>query len=79
MPETLRGRRSLTIIDSYKRECLAVETDSCLAARQAAGDSVRQRPESTSRHYLAWREDAQLSRYTFNRAADAERLHREYA
>ena len=69
--ETGRGVRSLTIIDSYTRECLAIETDSCLSSRRVTRTLdwiIAQRgkprairsdngPEFTSRHYLGWCED----------------------
>lgn len=66
--ETGRGLRALTIIDNYTRECLAIETDSCLSSRRVTRVLewiVQQRgkpegirsdngPEFTSRHYLGW-------------------------
>jgi putative transposase len=66
--ETGRGVRALTVIDSHTRECLAIETDSCLSSRRVTRTLdwiIVQRgrprairsdngPEFTSRHYLGW-------------------------
>jgi putative transposase len=63
-----RSIRILTVVDTFTRECLALEVDSCLPSRRVtrALDEVisqRGRPESirmdngtelTSRHFLAW-------------------------
>jgi putative transposase len=65
---TGRTIRVLTVVDTFTRECLALEVDSCLPSQRVtrALDSVifeRGRPESirmdngselTSRHFLAW-------------------------
>jgi putative transposase len=71
---TGRGLRVLTVIDSYTRECLAMETDSCLSSRRVTRvldwivlqrgkpEAIRcdNGPEFTSRHYLAWCEEQQI-------------------
>lgn len=71
---TGRAVRALTLIDSYTRECLAIETDSCLSSRRvtrALEWVIEQRgrpeaircdngPEFTSRHFLAWCEEQQI-------------------
>ena len=71
---TGRAVRALTVIDSYTRECLAIETDSCLSSRRvtrALDWAIAQRgqpesircdngPEFTSRHFLAWCEERQI-------------------
>jgi putative transposase len=68
---TGRAIRALTVVDSYTRECLAIEVDSCLSSRRVTRTLdwiVAQRrkpealrsdngPEFTSRHYLAWAEE----------------------
>jgi putative transposase len=70
-----RTIRVLTVVDTFTRECLALEVDSCLPSRRVtrALDSVifqRGRPESirmdngselTSRHFLAWGIDRRIS------------------
>jgi len=71
---TGRALRVLTVVDSYTRECLAMEVDSCLSSRRVTRalewiiqqrgtpDSVRcdNGPEFTSRHFLAWCEDRKI-------------------
>jgi putative transposase len=70
-----RTIRVLTVVDTFTRECLALEVDSCLPSRRVtrALDQVifeRGRPESirmdngselTSRHFLAWGIDRRIS------------------
>jgi putative transposase len=72
---TGRGLRMFTMVDSYTRECLAIEVDSCLSSRRVtrvlewvigqrgAPESIRcdNGPEFTSRHFLAWCEDRKIS------------------
>jgi putative transposase len=67
--------RVLTVVDTFTRECLALEVDSCLPSRRVtrALDRViseRGRPESirldngaelTSRHFLAWGIDRRIA------------------
>lgn len=69
-----RTIRVLTVVDTFTRECLALEVDSCLPSTRVtrALDSVifeRGRPESirmdngselTSRHFLAWGVDRRI-------------------
>ena len=69
-----RSIRVLTVVDTFTRECLALEVDSCLPSRRVtrALDSVifeRGRPESirmdngtelTSRHFLSWGIDRRI-------------------
>ena len=69
--ETGLGFRALTIIDNYTRECLAIETDSCLSSRRVTRmlewiierrgkpEAVRSDtgPEFTSKHYLGGCQD----------------------
>jgi putative transposase len=71
---TGRAVRALTIVDSYTRECLAIEVDSCLSSRrvtralewviQQRGAPERLRcdngPEFTSRHFLGWCEERRI-------------------
>ena len=71
---TGRSIRALTVVDSYTRECLAIEVDSCLSSRRvtrALEWIIQQRrtpealrcdngPEFTSRHFLAWCEEHQI-------------------
>ena len=71
---TGRAVRVLTIVDSYTRECLAIEVDSCLSSRrvtralewiiQQRGAPERLRcdngPEFTSRHFLGWCEERRI-------------------
>ncbi len=68
---TGRGLRILTVVDSYTRECLAIEVDTSLSSRRvtrALEWVVGQRgcvqvircdngPEFTSRHFLGWCEE----------------------
>ncbi|MDX2181547.1 MAG: integrase core domain-containing protein [Bryobacteraceae bacterium] len=70
-----RTIRVLTVVDTFTRECLALEVDSCLPSRRVtrALDEVileRGRPASirmdngselTSRHFLAWGLDRRIS------------------
>lgn len=69
-----RSIRVLTVVDTFTRECLALEVDSCLPSRRVtrALDGVifeRGRPESitldngtelTSRHFLSWGIDRRI-------------------
>ena len=69
-----RWIRALTVVDSYTRECLAIEVDSCLSSCRVARTLewiIQQRgqpgalrcdngPESTSRHFLAWCEEHKI-------------------
>jgi len=71
---TGRALRVLTIVDSYTRECLAMEVDSCLSSRRVTralewiieqrGTPERLRcdngPEFTSRHFLSWCEERKI-------------------
>jgi putative transposase len=71
---TGRAIRALTVVDSYTRECLAIEVDSCLSSRRVTRTlewiiSQRSRPgavrcdngpEFTSRHFLAWCEERKI-------------------
>lgn len=68
---TGRALRILNVVDSFTRECLAIEVDSCLSSRRVTRvlewiieqrgtpEAVRcdNGPEFTSRHFLAWCED----------------------
>jgi putative transposase len=68
---TGRAIRMLTVLDSYTRECLAIEVDSCLSSRRVtrvlewiigqrgrpAAIRCDNGPEFTSRHFLAWCEE----------------------
>lgn len=68
---TGRGLRMLTVVDSFTRECLAIEADTSLSSRRvtrALEWIVGQRggvgvircdngPEFTSRHFLGWCEE----------------------
>ena len=38
-PSTGRGLRMFTMVDSYTRECLSIEVDSCLSSRSVSGSS----------------------------------------
>lgn len=65
---TGRTLRIFTLVDSFTRECLALEVDSCLSSRRVTRvldwvieqrgvpDAIRcdNGPEFTSRHFLAW-------------------------
>jgi putative transposase len=71
---TGRAIRALTVVDSYTRECLAIEVDSCLSSRRVTRTlewiiSQRSRPDAlrcdngpefTSRHFLAWCEERKI-------------------
>jgi putative transposase len=71
---TGRAIRALTVVDSYTRECLAIEVDSCLSSRRVTRtlewiiaqrskpDALRcdNGPEFTSRHFLAWCEEQKI-------------------
>ncbi len=71
---TGRGLRLFTMVDSYTRECLAIEVDSCLSSRRVtrvlewviaqrgAPETLRcdNGPEFTSRHFLAWCEERRI-------------------
>ena len=71
---TGRAIRVLTVVDSYTRECLAIEVDSCLSSRRVTRTLewiIQQRrrptalrcdngPEFTSRHFLGWCEERQI-------------------
>lgn len=71
---TGRAIRALTVVDSYTRECLAIEVDSCLSSRRVTRTLewvISQRslpgavrcdngPEFTSRHFLAWCEERKI-------------------
>jgi putative transposase len=71
---TGRALRVLTVVDSFTRECLAMEVDSCLSSRRATRALewiIQQRgtpeavrcdngPEFTSRHFLAWCENRKI-------------------
>lgn len=71
---TGRGFRALTIVDSYTRECPAIEADSCLSAHRVtrvlervieergAPKAIRcdNGPEFTSRHFLGWCEERKI-------------------
>jgi len=72
---TGRVLRMLTVVDSYTRECLAIEVDSCLSSRRVTRvlewvieqrgtpEAIRcdNGPEFTSRHFLAWCEDRRIA------------------
>jgi len=69
-----RSLRPLTIVDSFTRECPAIEADSCLGSRRVTrlldrvtaerGKPLAIRcdngPEFTSRHFLSWCEKRQI-------------------
>ena len=71
---TGRALRIFTLIDSFTRECLALEVDSCLSSRRVtrvldwviqqrgAPEAIRcdNGPEFTSRHFLSWCEDHRI-------------------
>lgn len=71
---TGRALRIFTLVDSFTRECLALEVDSCLSSRRVtrvldwvieqrgAPEAIRcdNGPEFTSRHYLSWCEDRKI-------------------
>lgn len=68
---TGRAIRALTVVDSYTRECPAIEVDSCLSSRRVTRvlewiieqrgkpEAIRcdNGPEFTSRHFMAWCEE----------------------
>jgi putative transposase len=72
---TGRILRMLTVVDSYTRECLAIEVDSCLSSRRVtrvlewiiqqrgSPEAIRcdNGPEFTSRHFLVWCEGRQIA------------------
>ncbi len=69
-----RAIRVLSVVDAYRRECLALEVDSSFASRRVARvleEIVAERaqperircdngPELTSRHFLAWCVERQI-------------------
>jgi len=71
---TGRALRIFTLVDSFTRECLALEVDSCLSSRRitrvldcvieqrGAPTSIRcdNGPEFTSRHFLTWCEKRKI-------------------
>lgn len=71
---TGRALRIFTLVDSFTRECPALEVDSCLSSRRVtrvldwvieqrgAPDAIRcdNGPEFTSRHFLAWCEERKI-------------------
>ncbi len=71
---TGRAMRVFTLVDSFTRECLALEVDSCLSSRRVtrvldwviqqrgAPQAIRcdNGPEFTSRHFLKWCEDHKI-------------------
>ena len=71
---TGRSFRALTILDSFTRECPAIEADSCLCSQRVTrvldrviaerGKPLAIRcdngPEFTSRHFLSWCENRQI-------------------
>ena len=71
---TGRGFRAFTIVDSYSRECPAIEVDSCLSAHRVTRVLERvidergrpkaircdNGPEFTSRHFLSWCEERHI-------------------
>lgn len=71
---TGRALRIFTLVDSFTRECLALEVDSSLSSRRVtrvldwvieqrgAPEAIRcdNGPEFTSRHYLTWCEDRKV-------------------
>ena len=70
-----RGLRAFTLVDSFSRECLAIEVDGSLSSRRVTrvlewviaqrGRPVAIRcdngPEFTSRHFLSWCEEQKVS------------------
>ena len=70
-----RGLRMLTIVDSYTRECPAIEVDTGMSSRRVTRvldwvmsqrgcpETIRcdNGPEFTSRHFLAWCEEKQIA------------------
>ena len=73
--ESGRRLRTLNVIDSYSRECLAIEVGGSLASRDVTGTLERllaergkparlrsdNGPEFTSRHFLAWCEQQRIA------------------
>jgi putative transposase len=71
---TGRGLRAFTLVDSFSRECLAIEVDGSLSSRRVTRvlEWVSQQrgrptvlrcdngPEFTSRHFLSWCEERQI-------------------
>ncbi len=71
---TGRSFRALTIVDSFTRECPAIEVDSCLSGHRVTrvlDRVIEQRgtpaaircdngPEFTSRHFLSWCEERKI-------------------
>ena len=69
-----RTIRVLSVVDTFTRECLALEVDTCLPSRRVTRTvdrviAARGKPERirmdngselTSRHFLAWRIDQRL-------------------
>jgi putative transposase len=72
---TGRALRIYTLVDSFTRECLALEVDSCLSSHRVtrvldwvieqrdAPQAIRcdNGPEFTSRHFLTWCEERQIN------------------
>lgn len=70
-----RGIRLLTVVDSFTRECIAIEVDSSLSSRRvtrALEEAIAVRglpmaircdngPEFTSRHFAAWCEQQKIA------------------
>jgi putative transposase len=70
-----RGIRTFTLVDSFSRECLAIEVDGSLSSRRVtrvlewvmaqrgrpAAIRCDNGPEFTSRHFLSWCEERQVS------------------
>jgi putative transposase len=71
---TGRAVRLFNVVDSFTRECLAIEVDSCLSSRRVTRvldwiieqrgtpETVRcdNGPEFTSRHFLSWCEEKKI-------------------
>ena len=71
---TGRALRIFTLVDSFTRECLSLEVDSCLSSRRVtraldwvieqrgAPEAIRcdNGPEFTSRHFLTWCESRKI-------------------
>lgn len=71
---TGRAVRAFTLVDSFSRECLAIEVDGCLSSRRVTRVLewvIAQRgtpcaircdngPEFTSRHFLSWCEERKI-------------------
>ncbi len=83
-----RTVRVLSVVDTFTRECLALEVDTCLPSRRVTRTldtviAVRGRPERirmdngselTSRHFLAWGIDNKIGKCCKVRIRDAEGL-----